>query len=313
MTSSIIPAGMRGFLPHLLITLRLNFRNPQAVVFGYVVPVFFLIAYGSALTRDTIPMTKLQGQLLTITVLGGACFGMPIAFVSERERGVWRRYRLTPLPTPAFVGSILLARYLIVLSGGMLQVALAMLLYKMPLPRDLLGLFVAFTAVSFALLGIGLIISMVANSTHAVQAMGQSLFLPMILIGGVGVPLDWLPDWSKHLAAFLPGRYAVQAIDRVMLDFGDRSTLHTSFNLVALLMIGAAATFAAAKLFRWENTQKLPRSTPLWLSISLAAWLATGLIAEKNHYVIPEKKTPASQPKKELVPSYLRKPPPDAK
>ena len=36
---------MRGFFAHLLLTLRLNFRNPQAVVFGYVVPVFFLFAF----------------------------------------------------------------------------------------------------------------------------------------------------------------------------------------------------------------------------------------------------------------------------
>ena len=75
---------MKGFLRHLLITLKLNFRNPQAVVFGYVVPIFFLFAYGSVFIRGTAaPLTRQLGQLLTITVLGGACFGMPIAFVSE--------------------------------------------------------------------------------------------------------------------------------------------------------------------------------------------------------------------------------------
>src|SRR4051812_44447766 len=36
---------MKGFLAHLWLTLKLNFRNPQAVVFGYVVPVFFLLAF----------------------------------------------------------------------------------------------------------------------------------------------------------------------------------------------------------------------------------------------------------------------------
>lgn len=279
---------MRGFLHHLLLTLKLNFRNPQAVVFGYVVPVFFLLAY-SALSKW--PMERLMGQLLTITALGGACFGMPIGFVAERERGVWRRYRLTPLPTWAFLLSVLVGRYVIVLSGALLQIALAMIFYKMPAPRDPLGLFVAFTAVCFALLGIGLVISMLANSTHAVQAMGQCLFLPMILIGGVGVPIEWLPDWAKHVAAFLPGRYAVQAIDRTVLSFSDRSTLHTPFNLVALAIIGAAATFAAVKLFRWENGQKLPRRGLLWVLLSLGAWGVVGVIAERNHYVIPPKRT----------------------
>jgi len=131
---------------------------------------------------------------------------------------------------------------------------------------------------------------MIANSTHAVQALGQCLFLPMILIGGVGVPLEMLPDWMKHVAAFLPGRYAVQAIDRVILKYPETSTLHTRFNLVALLIIGAASTFAATKLFRWENSQKLARRGLLWILVSIASWGAVGMIAEQYHYVIPAKK-----------------------
>jgi ABC-2 type transport system permease protein len=293
---------MRGFLAHFLTTLRLNFRNPQAVVFGYAVPIFFLVAYGSIMANA--PIQRLLGQLLTITVLGGACFGMPISFVAERERGVWRRYRLTPMPTAGFVLSILVARFIIVLSGAVIQIVLARWIYNMPWPRDWAGLFIAFSAVCFAFLGVGLVISMLANSTHAVQALGQSLFLPMILIGGVGVPLEWLPSWAKHVAAFLPGRYAVQAIDRVVLKFSETSTIHTSFNLWALLIIGLAATFAATKLFRWENTQKLPRGGLAWVGLSIGAWIIVGLIAEKNHYVIPPKKPaidtrderPTSQP-----------------
>ena len=60
---------------------------------------------------------------LTITILGGACFGMPVAVVSERERGVWRRYKLTPMPTIALCLSVLLARYVLVVSSGLIQIA----------------------------------------------------------------------------------------------------------------------------------------------------------------------------------------------
>src|SRR3954467_2180257 len=142
---------MNGFLHHLRLTLKLNFRNPQAVVFGYVVPIFFLFAYGSVFGGQSkaAPLTRQLGQLLTISVLGGACFGMPIAFVSERERGVWRRYRLTPMPTIAFIGSILLARYVLVLSAALIQLGLAMWIYKMPFPVHPWHLWFAFTVVSF--------------------------------------------------------------------------------------------------------------------------------------------------------------------
>jgi ABC-2 type transport system permease protein len=300
---------MNGFLQHLRLTLKLNFRNPQAVVFGYVVPIFFLFAYGSVFASRVTgaPLTRQLGQLLTISVLGGACFGMPIAFVSERERGVWRRYRLTPMPTAAFIASVLIARYIIVVTAAILQIALALWIYKMPFPKHPWQLALAFTFVCFAFLGIGLVISMIANSTHAVQALGQSLFLPMIMIGGVGVPLEMLPDWAKHIATFLPGRYAVQALDRCVMSFSANSTLYGPYNLVALFAIGAASTFAAAKLFRWENNQKLPPRAMLWVLLSLATWAAVGLYAEKYHLAIPAKKEPAK-----ATPYVPKKTPPKA-
>ena len=271
---------MRGFLRHFWMTLKLNFRNPQAVVFGYVVPVFFLFAFaaffGKARPKD--PLSPYFAQLLTITILGGACFGMPIALVSERERGVWRRYRLTPVPTIAFIASILLARYVLVLTAALVQLGQARWIYHMPWPIRPWQLWLAFTVVTFAFLGIGLIISMIANSTHAVQALGQSLFLQMIMIGGVGVPLTILPDWAKTVAAFLPGRYAVQAMDLGVRSVSATSRLYGPFNLIALLVIGAASAFAAAHLFRWENGQPLPRRGMAWAALSVVSWGVIGWI-----------------------------------
>lgn len=283
---------MKGFLHHLLLTLRLNFRNPQAVVFGYVVPVFFLFAFAAFYAKSKNPgpeMARCLGQLLTITILGGACFGMPVAVVSERERGVWRRYRLTPMPTIALCLSVLLARYVLVLSSGLIQVALAIGLYQMPAPRDPLALWAAFTLVSFAFLAIGLLIAMIAGSTHAVQALGQCVFLPMIMIGGVGVKLSQLPEWGRLVASFLPGRYAVQAMDAYVYPVWRvpmfPAATYTGFNQVALLIIGLAACLAAARLFRWENAQRLPVLTWLWLVAALGAWVAVGLWARQHKLV----------------------------
>jgi ABC-2 type transport system permease protein len=236
-------------------------------------------------------MARCMGQLLTITILGGACFGMPVAVVSERERGVWRRYKLTPMPTLALCLSVLLARYVLVLSSGLIQIGLAMWLYKMPAPRDPLGLWGSFTLVSFAFLGIGLLISMVAGSTHAVQALGQCVFLPMIIIGGVGVKLSQLPQWGRTVASFLPGRYAVQAMDASVFEVWRfdrmfyRPAIYTGFNQLALLIIGAAACFSAARLFRWENGQRLPLRTWAWSLVALGSWVAVGLWA-RGHKLI---------------------------
>src|SRR4051812_7458550 len=140
---------MRGLLEHFKLTLLLNFRSRQALIYGYLVPVFFLIAFGSIFRSGNPPLLRELGQLLTISVLGGACFGMPTAMVAERERGVWRRYRLLPAATGTLVLSTMAARFLIVLSAAVMQIVLAKLMYGMPLPAHPGQMFIAFGFVTF--------------------------------------------------------------------------------------------------------------------------------------------------------------------
>jgi ABC-type multidrug transport system permease subunit len=280
---------MSGFWNHFLVTMRLNFRNIQAMVFGYIFPLFFLIVFGAYYrSPDTAAVPRLAGeiaQVLTITIMGGACFGMPVAIVSERDRGVWRRYRLAPLPTIAFVTSTMLARYVMVLTSALLQFTVAMVFYRMPLPARPVEMLIAFTLVSFAFLGLGLVISMVANSTTAVQGLGQIFFLPMIMIGGVGVKFDYLPKWALHVSAFLPGRYSVAAMGRCM-SAKSGGLSDDVFSLIALMVMGLAMCLAASKMFRWEPEQKLTGKVRLWLVFCLIVWAMVGIFAEYSGYAL---------------------------
>ena len=73
---------LRGLLGHFVLTLKLNFRSRQAIIYGYVMPVLFLLAFAGLFRGDTPLLKHEMGQLLTITVLGGACFGMPTSIVA---------------------------------------------------------------------------------------------------------------------------------------------------------------------------------------------------------------------------------------
>src|SRR6266852_9862062 len=96
---------------HLGVSLRLYFRNTMALLYGYLFPTIFLVAFWVLYRYDKVPLARHLGELLTVTVLGGACFGLPTTMVSERERGVWRRYRLAPVSTGSLVAGTVLARY----------------------------------------------------------------------------------------------------------------------------------------------------------------------------------------------------------
>src|ERR1051325_8852486 len=153
---------MKALLTHLGISLRLHFRNKMALLYGYLFPLIFLVAFWVLYRHEKIPLLRHMGALLTVSVLGGACFGLPTTLVSERERGVWRRYRLTPVPTWAIVTSTIVARYVIILTAGLLQLGLALAI-GMTLPAHPLDLWAAFTFVAFAFIGLGLVIAALAD------------------------------------------------------------------------------------------------------------------------------------------------------
>ncbi len=268
---------MAALLKQLEISLRLHARNKMALLYSYLFPTIFLVAFWVLYRFEEVPLVRHVGELLTVTALGGACFGLPTTMVSERERGVWRRYRLTPVSTATLVSGTVAARYILLVVAGLLQLVLALFL-GMPLPRHPLDLYVAFTVVAFAFIGLGLVIAMMADNVPAVQALGQCIFLPMLIIGGVAVPLASLPDWAQRLSGFFPGRYAVEALQSCVTGSGLDAA---GFSVLALVLIGAAGCVAGVKMFRWDAEQRFAASPgKAWVAVALAAWMAVGVMAE---------------------------------
>jgi ABC-2 type transport system permease protein len=268
---------LSGLRRHFLLTLLLNFRSKQAMVYGFLVPIFFLLAFGSVFRNDTPLLLHQMGQILTISILGGACFGLPTALVAERERGVWRRYRLLPVTTGSLLVSTLVARLVLVALAAVLQMVLARVIYGTPLPMHPAQAIIAFIFVAGSFLGLGLLVAALADDVPAVQALGQCLFLPMIMIGGVGVPLAVLPIWAQRVAGFMPGRYAVEALQRCFSHpYGLRGA---GFSLIALVVIGGAAGIVGTKLFRWDTGRHIGRPARVWVTAALLSWIVVGLTA----------------------------------
>src|SRR3569623_1639493 len=130
---------MSGLWSLTALGLKLNARNRMAILYGYLFPLMFLLAFWAIYRSDPVPLILHLGQFLTVTILGSACFGLPTTIVSERERGVWRRYLLLPARHWVFVTSVLLTRLALLVSAVALQLALAFV-FGMPLPAHPLDL-----------------------------------------------------------------------------------------------------------------------------------------------------------------------------
>jgi ABC-2 type transport system permease protein len=269
---------MTALAYYISLSLRLHARNRMALMYNYLFPTFFLAAFATLYRHDRVPLAAHIGELLTVTILGGACFGLPTTLVSERERGVWRRYRLLPVPMAVPVLGSLASRFVLLLVAVALQLGLAFAI-GFPGPNHWVDLGLAVAVVCVTFIGLGLVIAAVADTVPAVQALGQCVFLPMLIVGGVAVPLASLPAWAQQISLFLPGRYAVDTIQSSVTGRGIDDAL---FSVAALLVIGAAAGVAGVGLFRWAPGEYGARKgARYWTgaAAALAAWLGVGVVA----------------------------------
>jgi len=88
---------MTALLHLTALSLKLNFRNRMAILYGYLFPLIFLVAFWAIYRNDPVPLALHAGQFLTVTVLGGACFGLPTTIVGASAgcggAMCWRRCR----------------------------------------------------------------------------------------------------------------------------------------------------------------------------------------------------------------------------
>ena len=132
---------------------------------------------------------------------------------------------------------------------------------------------------------------MLADNVPAVQALGQCIFLPMLIIGGVAVPLASLPVWAQHVSAFFPGRYAVDALQSSVTGGGLTAA---GFSLLALLLIGAAGCLAGAKMFRWDAEQRFAARARQGLARSRARGVDDRRAPRRNSQQLSDRRADAA-------------------
>ncbi len=280
--------------------LLATFRNPMALIYGWLFPLIFLAGFWALYADDPLPLALHAGQFFTITILGSAAFGLPTQMVAEREAGLWRHYALTPAPRWRFVLALVLARAVLLAGALILQHVAARALGMPALPHPV-STTLALIVASLCFLCIGALIGSLVGNVPAVQALGQCIFLPMLIIGGVAVPLASLPDWALPLSNLLPGRHAVVAIQTAVTGTGTRAA---GFELAMLAGHGALALVAAVLLFRWEPGGRVQMGRRgWWLVLLAAAWLALAGLAHSRARPVP---APPDRAEAGVVADYVR-------
>ena len=77
-------------------------RSKTALFWMTAFPLGFLLLFGFVMARgDARVMAVMMPGLLTTTLMSGSLFGIALPLVQQRENGLLRRLRVTPVPAAA--------------------------------------------------------------------------------------------------------------------------------------------------------------------------------------------------------------------
>ena len=222
------------------------------LAFGLVQPLLYIGLFvpllGNVGIEGTSPLQWfIPGMMVMLTLFGTAMVGWSLT--EELLSGVLERFLATPMSRPALLmGRALKEMFpLFFQAVVMIIIALPFGLVLHPLQMlyglALLGLFgVGVAALSYALA------IAAKNNTSLFYMVSQSVALPLMLLGGVLLPLEAGPGWLYIASRFNPLTYVIEA-ERALFtgEFFSMTVLNGTLVVLAVLVVGLGIGAAAIR------------------------------------------------------------------
>lgn len=254
---------MNALLRHAAFEFRSGVRNRAMLLLLYLFPLAFFLLVSSLMIAVNPPFrATLVPAMVVFAVMAGCILGLPDPIVTAREAGIYRSFKIHGVPA----ASILLLPGVATIAHLSLVVALIAvlgpLIYGAEPPTSVVAFVGVFLATAAAHGGLGLLIAVVSASTRATILWSQLVFLPSVLLGGLMVPTEAIPDGLAAASRVLPATHAMNAMRG--LAYGE-ATPFGAYGSLAVLLVGAAVAIALAiGLFQWDRRTQARRAHPAW-------------------------------------------------
>jgi len=253
-------------------------RSKTALFWMTAFPIGFLLLFGFVMARGDARMTAfMMPGLLTTTLMSGSLFGVAFPLVQQRENGLLRRLRVTPVPAAA----VAIAHGACAVITGFISLVVLMTLSRLIFGTQMAGSWLALAGAylcgACALIPLGLLVGSTARDIRTAPAIANLIFFPMMFLSGSAMPFALLPDGVKRFARMLPTTYLNETYSGIIVRGEGLWTLAGS--LAVLLAIGVIGIVLTSMLFRWEGTDPIPRRSLAIIAATFALTLGVSAAA----------------------------------
>jgi ABC-2 type transport system permease protein len=256
-----VAARERGPLQLVLHQARFDllafFRNRQSRFFTLILPVIFLVIFVSVFGNNTIGPQHVKAStyyvpgLSALAVIAGSFVNLVISITAQREAGVLKRRRSTPVPAWVLIAGRALTAIVVALGVMTVLLLIGRFAYGVRLPAGTLpGVVVTAVVGAVAFCCLGYALSTAIHSADAAQPMVQAIMLPLYFISGVFIPNVNLPNWLQHVAEVFPVQHLADGLHHAFDPATHGSGIVWS-DLGVLALWAAAGLAIALTRFTW--------------------------------------------------------------
>jgi ABC-2 type transport system permease protein len=242
--------------------LRAFFRNRQSQFFTLALPVLFLVIFASVFGGQGHTVAVAGGRIdtsvsyvpgiIALGIIAAAFINLVISVTAQRETGVLKRRRATPIPAGAIIAGRALTAIVTALAISLVLLIIGWAAYGADVPArtgPALALTVVVGAVAFCCLGFALA-SMIHDQDSA-QPVTQAVMLPLYFISGVFVASSTLPHWLVNVADVFPVRHLVAALLMAYNPHTQGAGI-AGTDLLIVAIWGVAGLAVALRRFSWN-------------------------------------------------------------
>ncbi|HEX6587307.1 MAG TPA: ABC transporter permease [Solirubrobacterales bacterium] len=237
---------------------KVFWRNPASVFFTVLLPLIFLFIFATIFGNEEIEERGVQTTtyyvpaIISLAVISATTVSLAINLTEDRERGLLKRVRGTPLPPTVFVagrvGNALVISVLMVI----LVAILGRVVYDVSLPDQTIPAVLVTLAVgAFAFSCLGFALTAMIPSEDAAPAVTNAIMLPLYFVSGVFIPDSEIPPGVLQVADVFPVRHFFEAFFAAW----DPNTTGSGLELGHLAIVagwGVLGLLLALRFFRWE-------------------------------------------------------------
>lgn len=157
-----------------------------------------------------------------------------IAIVRERERGTLEQLQVTPATRPELIVGKILPFIVIGYFQFTLTILLMRFLFHIEIAGSVLQLYLVGFLFMAAVLGLGMLISTIAQTQMQATQMSMFFVLPFVFLSGYVFPIEGMPRIFRWMSNVIPAKYFIEVIRGVVLRGASLAELWQPTALLAL-------------------------------------------------------------------------------